>query len=644
MSKVFTIAISVVGLAVFAQWMVSHPLASPAPRDFLPLFVDLPQMAVKKGMLVGTACLWLIAVTGALASALALFLAVKGGAREGSRRLATALGASALALAYFYFLVPYPIAGVWAGPATPPGALLVLDICAFALWALGMLSLVLFFQVFPQPVSTQDWERHLAVWQASNREIYTTGWRKWVYPSRLSDPAYAEGLEQGNALARIVASTRSAKSWARMHRVPQSRATFPILCVFALGAALAQYAIRIWFTSLPNGARAPYALVFLPTNFIWFLGLLATVLAFAYLKYHRKQGSDEDRRRLAWIESTAFVAGVLSFGIFQAGFAAFILLVFFALDALPAGGLEQLLLIPLLLGIPLFGLACTVALALSVFYRGAIDPRHAAQRVTVWGLLGLFVTVVFVLLERAVTVKLTQWLSLPAETGPLVAGALVAATVAPVRTRVERMTQSLSSRFMPLDVIAGGRKQQATIALSDLSGYTAMAEKDEKQALLLAALLQQRAARVASTHGGRVVKSMGDAVLFEFEEPARACAALRELHAGFGGAAEALGVTPLALHSGAHSGEVTLGPDGDVYGQTVNLAARLQGQAADGEIVVSDVLARAANVLPEQLRTLGARSLKNVRAPVLCHVLLAESTPANTGSDQRIAQRAVTSR
>jgi class 3 adenylate cyclase len=54
----------------------------------------------------------------------------------------------------------------------------------------------------------------------------------------------------------------------------------------------------------------------------------------------------------------------------------------------------------------------------------------------------------------------------------------------------------------------------------------------------------------------------------------------------------------------------------------VNLAARLQGQAADGQIVLSDALARQAALAPERLESLGARRLKNVQDPVECFRLV----------------------
>lgn len=114
---------------------------------------------------------------------------------------------------------------------------------------------------------------------------------------------------------------------------------------------------------------------------------------------------------------------------------------------------------------------------------------------------------------------------------------------------------------------------------------------------------------------------MGDAVMLAFPEPAGAVSALRALHARFAPAATALGLTPLEVHSGAHHGDVTETADGDLYGQTVNLAARLQGEAAPGQLVVSEAMARAASLPMEHLRRLGPRRLKNVPEPVECVAL-----------------------
>ena len=294
---------------------------------------------------------------------------------------------------------------------------------------------------------------------------------------------------------------------------------------------------------------------------------------------------------------------------------------FFALKSF-GEGLEVLLFAPIVVGFPLFALALVLSLVLSVLYRGSIDPRYAAGKITLWGLLGMMVAIAFVVLERAVAIQVTEWLSLPAEWGPIIAGALAAGTIAPIRGTTQKAIDALVSRYLPPDIIASGERRACAVALSDLSGYTALSGTDERAALLQAALLQQQAARIAGTLGGRVVKSMGDAVLLEFVDAAQACDALQLLHVQMPAAARQIGLEPLALHSGAHFGEVVVGPDGDVYGQTVNLAARLQGQAGDGQIVVSQALALRAAVAQERISSLGERRLKNVPEPVTCYLLL----------------------
>ncbi|MDF1722073.1 MAG: adenylate/guanylate cyclase domain-containing protein [Minwuia sp.] len=101
-------------------------------------------------------------------------------------------------------------------------------------------------------------------------------------------------------------------------------------------------------------------------------------------------------------------------------------------------------------------------------------------------------------------------------------------------------------------------------------------------------------------HDGAVVKTMGDAVLAAFAEPADAVRAAMEIQAeieGFNQRNQA----DLAVKIGVHSGSclaVTLNNRLDYFGQTVNLAARLQGQAMGGEIVVSGRLYDDPTVQP----------------------------------------------
>ena len=83
-------------------------------------------------------------------------------------------------------------------------------------------------------------------------------------------------------------------------------------------------------------------------------------------------------------------------------------------------------------------------------------------------------------------------------------------------------------------------------------------------------------------------------------------------------AATALNLPALPLHFGIHAGEVVRQRDGDVFGGTVNLAARLQGLAGAGELVVSDAVAGPLQAAGFSLESLGEKKLKNVPEPVAC--------------------------
>jgi adenylate cyclase len=129
------------------------------------------------------------------------------------------------------------------------------------------------------------------------------------------------------------------------------------------------------------------------------------------------------------------------------------------------------------------------------------------------------------------------------------------------------------------------------IAFVDLTAYTERtAAGGDELAARDAATLLALSHEVAAKHRGRVVKALGDGVMLRFETVAAAVSAVREL---MGEVAEA---DLPAVHAGVAAGTFVV-RDGDVFGQTVNLAARLAGIAAAGELLVArasgDALERA---------------------------------------------------
>jgi class 3 adenylate cyclase len=98
---------------------------------------------------------------------------------------------------------------------------------------------------------------------------------------------------------------------------------------------------------------------------------------------------------------------------------------------------------------------------------------------------------------------------------------------------------------------------------------------------------------IVRRHDGALVKTIGDAILAAFAAPADALAAALDIQRELP-SFNAAGQRPLTIKVGLHEGPsiaVTLNGRLDYFGSTVNLAARLQGQSAGGDIVLSEAVA-----------------------------------------------------
>jgi adenylate cyclase len=113
--------------------------------------------------------------------------------------------------------------------------------------------------------------------------------------------------------------------------------------------------------------------------------------------------------------------------------------------------------------------------------------------------------------------------------------------------------------------------------------------------------------RATEAHGGRVVKTIGDEVMSVFSSADAAARAAIDMQTGAGGLPEVAG-THLQLRIGFHGGPV-LQKENDIFGDTVNLAARLAGQAQAGQVIVSR---QTAEALGPELRVM-ARDLYGVQ-------------------------------
>lgn len=159
-------------------------------------------------------------------------------------------------------------------------------------------------------------------------------------------------------------------------------------------------------------------------------------------------------------------------------------------------------------------------------------------------------------------------------------------------------------------------RRLAAVYFADLVGYTALSARDEAAALALVALLQRLGRELVAAHGGRIVKFVGDALLAEFPSAESAVQSALALDASLRDAAQARG-TPASLRTGVHLGELTFAPDGDVYGDGVNVAARLQSEAGAGRVLVSEDVWRQLRRRPAFAFTdAGERELRGHPEPI----------------------------
>jgi adenylate cyclase len=179
----------------------------------------------------------------------------------------------------------------------------------------------------------------------------------------------------------------------------------------------------------------------------------------------------------------------------------------------------------------------------------------------------------------------------------------------------------------------------AALWFADIAGYSARVVEDEHGALQLVEILQALSRSTVQRYEGRVVKFLGDAVLAEFpstEMAVRAAAVLSKEYA------EQSAKTGRAhdLRIGVHLGDVAVDADGDLYGDGVNAAARIEAAVDPGQVVVSeDVWRQIRGRQGFCFEQLGNRNLKGVGSIDLYVVTLDESLAATEERSQPGEQR-----
>jgi len=157
----------------------------------------------------------------------------------------------------------------------------------------------------------------------------------------------------------------------------------------------------------------------------------------------------------------------------------------------------------------------------------------------------------------------------------------------------------------------------AAILAADAVAFSRLTSQNEREAV--AALDKARAVfrDLIEAHSGRVVDMAGDSVLATFESASGAVTAALSIQERLAADRPAVNGQPLQFRIGIHVGDVFQKHDGTMYGDGINLAARLQALAEPGGIAVSDAVRTVVGGrLPAEFVDLGEPPMKNIAASV----------------------------
>ena len=169
-----------------------------------------------------------------------------------------------------------------------------------------------------------------------------------------------------------------------------------------------------------------------------------------------------------------------------------------------------------------------------------------------------------------------------------------------------------------------GTRKIAAILVADIVGYSRLAGADEDRTLSrLRALRSDLIDPTIALHHGRIVKRTGDGSVIEFRSVVDAVRCAIEVQNGM--VERNAGLPPerrIELRVGIHLGDVVEESDGDLMGDGVNIAARLEGIAAPGAICLSeDAYRQVKGRLELAVTDLGPTQLKNIAEPIRVYAL-----------------------
>src|ERR1700756_5372492 len=174
------------------------------------------------------------------------------------------------------------------------------------------------------------------------------------------------------------------------------------------------------------------------------------------------------------------------------------------------------------------------------------------------------------------------------------------------------------------------QRRLAAILAADVVGYAALMQRAEEATYAeFERLMRDLIEPCLCRHEGRLIETTGDGALAEFASPSASVRCAVEIQESI-----ASGRSSLKLRIGVNLGEVIVGADGDLFGDGINIAVRLEGVADPGGILISEkVYSEVEGKLDDHFEDRGEQQLKNISKPVRAYAVRAREQATVTNSD-----------
>src|SRR5215510_9776952 len=177
------------------------------------------------------------------------------------------------------------------------------------------------------------------------------------------------------------------------------------------------------------------------------------------------------------------------------------------------------------------------------------------------------------------------------------------------------------------NLVLAGTRRLAAIMFTDIVGFSRQMGSNEARTLQMLAVHNQIIEQAVAAHQGHVIKTAGDSFLIEFPSIVHAVQCAQSIQAQLHAHnAEKVKAEQIHVRIGLHEGDILVQPNGDVLGDGVNIASRLQTFAKPDTICISQkVYEEVEKEIPlENVISLGRPKLKNIVPRFRVYALLPE--------------------